>query len=88
MRDQEFIDLARLAVERTLREAQSVLQLVDNDEDRCSVLIAIAAEMLNGAAQLEQTDERTYSQAMQVVFRHLAQTIALMVRKPGRQVAQ
>ena len=70
MTSQEFKDLAKLARERTRKAVVSVAQLIEDDKERAALLVAIAADMLDGAAaMLEEGDyDVSENEAFEQVF--------------------
>ncbi len=63
----EFKDLHKLAQERTRAAAASVLQLLDDGEERTALLLACAVDFINGAAAVmrevsEEEDGKTISE--------------------------
>jgi len=65
----EFIDLSRLAQKRTRDTAMSVLQLLDDDEERVAMLIYLSLDLINGATEYMRDDKKiTEEKAFATVF--------------------
>ena len=62
----EFRDLHKLAQKRTREAAASVLQLLDDDEERTALLLACAIDFVDGASICirEDNEELTKDQAL------------------------
>jgi len=62
----EFSDLHKLAKQRTRDAAASVLQLLDDDEERTALLLACAIDFVDGAAVCikEDNEAMTKDQAL------------------------
>jgi hypothetical protein len=62
-------DLAKTAVERARKSVMLVTQLLDDDEDIAIVLMAVAADMVSGAAFTLTNDDTSEHEAMNRVVR-------------------
>ncbi|MEY9235341.1 hypothetical protein ABIF78_007664 [Bradyrhizobium japonicum] len=66
----ETADLARLSVERVRYAVMLAGQLIEDDEQRASILITCAVDLINGAASLLEQDGK--------VSPHAAMTTAVL----------
>ena len=76
----EILDLSKTAVERTRRVVELVVQLVDDDVDSATVMMAIATDMIDGSAQclkLAGGDDVTEEQALGYVLKALIGSIGI-----------
>src|SRR5262245_10647044 len=67
MSDREIRDLCRLACERTAQAIGSVTQLVDTDEERIGLAIAVLRSIARGAA--EDIGQHAIDEGAEISFR-------------------
>jgi hypothetical protein len=74
-RERTVADLATLACDRARKNVQLVTQLLDDDAENAAVLVAVAAEMINGAAFYLTDDDTPREKAMGLVFNAVFRTL-------------
>lgn len=77
MKQTQFKDLAKLATERCRTSVMSVGQLLDDDNERASLLLVVATDFIEGAASLvegldeegEITSDEAFGAVLAMMFR-------------------
>jgi hypothetical protein len=77
MTDAELTNLGNLAIERCRQQARRVMQLIESDDECAAVLIAIAVDMVEGAACMLHNDDRSESEAMHIAVANFARALQL-----------
>jgi hypothetical protein len=77
MTDAELTDLGNLAIERCRQQARRVMQLIDTDGECAAVLIAIAVDMVEGAACMLHSDDRSVGEAMHIAVANFARALQM-----------
>jgi hypothetical protein len=81
MKQTQFNDLARLAVERCRESAMSVAQLMDEDRERAALLMSVATDFIEGAVHLveglDEEHEITADEALGAVLAMIFRSIGI-----------
>jgi hypothetical protein len=77
MTDTELTDLGNLAMERCRDIVRGVIQLIETDEESAAVLIAVAVDMVNGAACMLHNGDRSAGQAMHIAVANFARALQI-----------
>ena len=92
METEQFNDLAELALERTQKAAALVLQLMETDEERAALLMAIAVHFIDGATQMTSASTKPtsaeYVRTMKLVFESFGIHIDAKRRRSNEQAKE